>query len=197
MAEASRPNVAGRNMHNPAGARDPEVLPGTRLDPPELPERASPASNPALNRSAQAVGRGVGTAVAGVRRLPQQLDKLRSRIHLVPGRESAAGAMADIKDSALETAADWRNAAEDTLGEFKDRAESYSYQVADRTNRSLEELRRRTEWRIAKLRRTARQWLVIARHWESEQPLRVIGCCAAAAFVAGVALRIWRSNKRV
>ncbi len=197
MAEASRPNVAGRNMHNPAGARDPEVLPGTRLDPPELPERATPASNPALNRSAEAVGRGVGTAVAGVRRLPQQLDKLRSRIHLVPGRESAAGAMADIKDSALETAADWRNAAEDTLGEFKDRAESYSYQVADRTNRSLEELRRRTEWRIVALRRTARQWLVIARHWESEQPLRVIGSCAAAAFVAGVALRIWRSNKRV
>lgn len=194
MAETSRPNVAGRNMHNPAGAWDPGVPPDARLDEPELPERASPASNPALNRSAEAVGRGVGTAVAGVRRLPQQLDKLRSRIHLVPGRERAAGAMADIKDSALETAADWRNAAEDTLGELKGRAETYRYEVADRTNRSLEELRHRTQWRIVELRRTARQWLVIARHWESEQPLQVIGSCVAAAFVAGVALRVWRSN---
>jgi len=190
MAKASRPNVAGHNMPNPAGAGDSDVL-----HDPELPQRTSRASNPALNRSAQAVGRGVGTAVAGVRRLPQQLDKLRSRIHLVPGRESAAGAMADIKDSALETAADWRNAAEDTLGELKDRAETYSYEVVDRTNRRLEELRRRTEWRIVELRRTARQWLVIARHWESERPLQVIGSCAAAALVAGVALRVWRSNR--
>jgi len=195
MGEASRPNVAGRTMHNPAGARDHELPFDARLDRPELPEQASPATNPALNRSAEAVGRGVGTAVAGVRRLPQQLDKLRSRIHLVPARKSAGATIADIKDSALETAADWRNAAEDTIGEWKDRAESYTYEVADQTNRRLEELRRGTEWRIVELRRAVRHWLVMARHWESERPLQVIGSCAAVAFVAGVALRIWRSNR--
>jgi ElaB/YqjD/DUF883 family membrane-anchored ribosome-binding protein len=195
MPEALRPDVAARNPHYPTGAPDRELSLDVQLDRPELPERASLASNPALNRSAEVVGRGVGTAVAGVRRLPQTIDRLRSRIHLVPARQGGSSTISDIKESALETAADWRNAAEDTIGELKDRAETYSHDVADRTNRSLEELRHRTEWRIIELRRTARQWLMMARRWESEQPLQVIGSCAALGFAAGVALRIWRSNR--
>src|SRR5271166_5700368 len=162
MAETSRTDVASRDVKYPTGApehtyagADPE-----RLSVPELPEPASPASNPALNRSAEALGRGVGTAVAGARRLPQQVNKLRSRIHLVPTRERAGETISDIRDSALETAADWRAAAEDSLTELKDRAEIDTHDVTERSNRWLEDLRRRA--RIAALRRNARHWLEVA-----------------------------------
>ncbi len=184
MPEASRTEVPSRDVKYPTGAPEAQDLSSkaVQLDLPELPKSAAPATNPALNRSAEALGRGVGTAVAGVRRLPQQLDKLRSRIHLVPRHE-----MSEIRESAFETAADWRDAAEDSIEEWKNRTELYTRDVADRTNRRLGVLQRRMETRIVEMRRTVRKWA-------SEQPLQVIASCAAAGFVAGVALRIWRSN---
>ncbi len=184
MPEASRTGSPKRDVKYPSA--DPEgrdVSSKTApLDLPGLPESASPASNPALNRSAEALGRGMGTAVAGVRRLPRQLDKLRSRIHVVPRHD-----MSEIRESALEAAADWRDAAEDSIAEWKNRAELYAQDVAGHTNRRLEVLQRRMAANIATIRRKARRW-------EWDQPLKVIATCAAAGFVAGVALRIWRSN---
>jgi len=197
MAEPSRADAARRDVKYPTGAPEssyPEA-PVDRLNLPELPESASLATNPTLNRSAEAVGRRVGTAVAGVRRLPQQLERLRSRIHLVPKAERAEEAISDIKDSAVEAAADWRDAAEDSVAELKDRAQIYSYEITERTNRRLEDLRRRAEWRLDVLRRGARAWLEAARQWEMDQPLQLVRGCLAAGFVAGVALRIWRSSR--
>ncbi|HZP24186.1 MAG TPA: hypothetical protein VFB04_12105 [Terriglobales bacterium] len=161
---------------------------------PELPQTASPANNPALNRSAEALGRGMGVAVAEARRLPQRIDKLRSRIHLVPQRQAVREPLLDLTDSAIETAAQWRDAAEDTLEELRDRAGSYTHEMADRTNRSWGELQHHLDLRTVQLRRSARRWLMTTRQWQRERPLQVIGVCAAAAFAAGVALRIWRSN---
>lgn len=197
MAEPSRTDAPRRDVKYPMGAPDssyPEAH-ADQLNLPELPESASPASNPTLNRSAQAVGRGFGTAVAGVRRLPQQLDKLRSRIHLVPKTERAEETISDIKDSAMEAAADWRDAAEDSIAELKDRAQTYSYEVTERTNRRLEHLRRRAGRRMDVLRRGARAWLLTAQQWENNRPLQFIGGCVAAGFAAGVAFRVWRSGR--
>ncbi len=189
------PNAFGRNVQYPTGAPErSEAIPESQLDLPELPGSAGPANNPALNRSAEVVGRSVGAAVAGVRRLPHQLDRLRSHIHIVSGRGDVAGSVSSLKDSALDKAAEWRDAAEDTVDELKERAEVYTYAITDRANRRLEELWHRTEWRVHLLRRRVRVWLGDARHWDTERPLQVIGGCAAAAFVLGVALRIWRSN---
>jgi ElaB/YqjD/DUF883 family membrane-anchored ribosome-binding protein len=154
---------------------------------------ASPASSPALNRSAAAVGRGVGTAVAGVRRLPHQFDKLRSHIHLVPRREAAA-AVSEMYDSACEAAADWRDAAEETAVELKARAETYTHEASERSNRMVEDLRRRIEMRTDTLRRGTRAWVETARQWEAHQPLKFVAGCAMLTFAAGVALRVWRSS---
>ncbi len=195
MAEATRTDVPGRNIYYPAGSPETQAPTAAGMDEPQLPESARPSSNPALNRSAEVVGRSVGTAMAGVRRLPQQLDKLRSRIHLVPERERVGETISEIRDSAVETAADWCDAAEDSIAELKDRAEAYRHEVAERSHQGWEALQRQTEWRIVVLRRSARSWLAAARQWESERPLQVIGSCAVAAFVAGGAIRIWRSNR--
>ena len=194
MAEVSRTDAAERNLRQPTDAPNVrEFAREPRHESPELPESASLAGNAALNRSAEVVGRGVGTAVAGVRRLPQQFGKLRSRIHLVPRRDAAA-AVSEIRDSAVEAALDWRDAAEETAAELKARAETYTREAAERTNRTLEDLQREAAWRVDGLRRGVRAWLATARQWKAEQPLRTIAGCAAIAFVAGIALRVWRSG---
>ena len=197
MAEPSRTDAARSDVKYPTRAPDTthSELDTEQLNLPELPESATPASNPALNRSAEAVGRGVGTAVAGVRRLPQQLGKLRSRIHLVPKTKHAEETISEIRDSAMEAAADWRDAAEDSIAEFKDRARTYTDEITERTNRRFEDLRQRAEWGVGALRRSAHAWLETARQCESDHPLRFVGACLAAGFVAGVALRIWRSGR--
>lgn len=197
MAEPSRTDAACRDVEYPTGVPEihhlgPNAEQGSFL---EFSESASPATPPALNRSAEAVGRSVGTAVARVRRLPRELDKLRSRIRLVPKRERAEKAISEIKDSALEAAADWRDAAEDSLAELRDRAETYRYEIAERTNRGLGDVRRRTAVRIEMLRRSVRDRLETARQWETDRPLQFIGGCVATGFVAGIAFRIWRSRR--
>jgi ElaB/YqjD/DUF883 family membrane-anchored ribosome-binding protein len=194
MALVPRNDAAERKPDDSTGTPDLKDSAGEPpLSRPEIPQLASPAGNAALNRSAEAVGRGVGTAVASVRRLPGQFDKLRSRIHLVPKREAAA-AVSEICDSAREAAADWRDAAEETAAELKARAETYTREAAERSNRTMEDLWRRLEWRVDELRRSTRAWLETARQWEAEQPLKFVAGCAAAAFVVGVTLRIWRSS---
>ena len=195
MAEASPNDTGGRNIHASPEARDDySAQDAARLDLPELPKWASPASSPALNRSAEVVGRGVGNAVAGVRRLPQQLDKLRSRIHLVPRGQPGGGAAGDIKEAAWEAAADWRDAAEDTVSELAQRVRTYTDEVSASAHRGWKDLCREAGSRIDGLWRDSRRRLAIVRRWQSERPLYVIGGCAAAAFAAGVALRIWRSH---
>jgi ElaB/YqjD/DUF883 family membrane-anchored ribosome-binding protein len=192
MAEASRTDPAGRNIHYSPGAReDQQTTREPRLDLPELPEVATPASSPALNRSAEVVGRSMGNAVAGVRRLPQQFDKLRSRIHVVPRRPTGRQPAEDIQ----EVVADWRDAAEDTVSELTHRVKNYTNEVSDTAHRGWADFRRQVGCRISVLRRDARRQLAAVRHWESERPLQVIAGCAAAGFVTGVALRIWRSNR--
>jgi len=193
MAEVSRDDAVKRNpqhsaetpdLKNPAG--EPPLTPAELAEP-------SQASSPALNRSAEVVGKGVGTAVAGVRRLPQQFDKLRSRIHLVPRREAAA-TVSEIYDSAMEAAADWRDAAEETAAELKARAETYTREATERSNQTMEHLRRQAGMGIDALRRGTRAWLETARQWEAQEPLKFVAGCAMIAFAAGAVLRIWRSS---
>jgi len=194
MAETFRNHVGTGDVRHPTRASDGELRDEPQLNLPELPGFPSPTNSPALNRSAEVVGRSVGTAVAGVRSLPRRIDKLRSRIHLVSGREALAESALEVMESAAETAAHWRDEAEERITELHDEAGAYTYRAADRANRRLQELQRRTVRRIDVLRRNARELLADVRHWGSEQPLQAIGACTAAAFVLGVALRVWRSN---
>jgi len=196
MAEASRTKTAERNPQNPAAAAPESILRTgiPQLDEPELPAKASPANKPALNRSAETVGRSLGNAVAGSRSLPRQIDKLRSRIHLLPSREAIGASASQVKDAALETAADWRDAAEAKAVELKQKADPYISTVADRTNEHFEQLRRGARRRIDNWRRRAQYWLGEARRLPSRRPMVIVGACAAAAFALGVALRVRRSN---
>jgi ElaB/YqjD/DUF883 family membrane-anchored ribosome-binding protein len=185
MVEASRRDYPTDDVIYPVPAAEKDLI-APELRIPELPQRGTPASNPALNRSAEALGRGMGTAVAGVRNLPQ---RLRSRIHLVGSDQQGA-----LTDSMAEKAAELRNAAEQKVLELKEQVGAYTVDVADRTGQRLDDFRSLTQRRINLLRVEVRRWTGAARHWEYEHPWHLIAGCAASAFVLGVALRIWRSN---
>ena len=196
MAESSRNSVPPANVRYPMGETQPEgSTPQTRPELHELPETASPANNPALNRSAELLGRSVGTAVAGVRSLPLQIDRLRSRIHLVGGREALESRLSGIRDSAAEAVAEWRGSAEERLNELGQEAGAYAYHMTDRANHGLEDFSRELQRRVWFRRRTIRQRMAEFQHLQSEHPLKVIAAYAATGFVAGVSLRVWRSNR--
>jgi ElaB/YqjD/DUF883 family membrane-anchored ribosome-binding protein len=150
------------------------------------------AGNATLNRSAEMVGRSVGTAVAGIRSLPDQFDRLRSRIHLV--KKNAGESAAELRDSAEAKAAEWRDAAEVGLLELADKAAAYTETIRSRADSRMEEVRRNAWYRLNEIRRTTRLRMVQAREWKPERPLQVIMICAGAAFALGAILRIWRSS---
>ncbi len=163
---------------------------------PKLPETSevSPPGrtmNASLNRSAEAVGRGMGNAVAGVRGLPQQFERLRSKIHVV---RRSDGDVPELKGSAADVVGDWRDAAESGVSELKHTAQRYRSQIAERASQRLGDLRVRGLRNYFALRRAAQHRVEKLGRLQREEPLQMIAVYAAAAFVAGIALRVWRSN---
>jgi hypothetical protein len=153
---------------------------------------AGPATavNPALNRSAEAVGRGLGTAVAEVRRLPQQL---RSRMHLVG--ENAASKVAELRGAAETKAASLRDAAEVGLLELADKAAAYTSATGTRRGNRLQRLRRVAICRLESLRHQVRRGISGVGAWQPDDPRRVLLVGASAGFALGVILRVWRSSR--
>lgn len=191
MAETSRNDLppAGATYGSGSESR----LPGQEGALPELPETSAVSapgrsSNAHLNRSAKAVGHRVGTAVAGVRNIPQQFDRLRSRIHLVNR---------DIPQQAAsfsEVAGDWRDAVEGSVSEMTHAVERYRMAFMDRANVRLRDFRLHSERSYFTLRRNVHYRTDKIRRLSAEQPLQFLAVTAATAFVLGVGLRIWRSN---
>lgn len=154
-------------------------------------EAAHPG-NPALNRSAEVVGRGLGTAVAEVKRLPRQVDRLRSRIYLAG--ESTASAVAELRGAAEARASHLRDAAEVGLLELADKAAVYTSAAGSRSGRARR-LSRLALRRLDALRHDLRRRIAVVGRWQQEEPLRVILVGASAGFAIGIILRIWRRNR--
>ena len=162
-------------------------------EPPALPATATPASNPAWNRSAEAVGRSVGTAITEVRRLPRRLDDLKSKIHLV-GKDAGAS-VRGIRCSAETAAAELSDAAEIGLLELADKASVYASEIGWRASHRLEDLRREAWWKLDAVRTIVRHRVSGLRRWRPERPLQVMVVSASAAFALGVLLRIRGANR--
>lgn len=192
MAEVMRNGTAsGGPYPDSTQAGNPLAQPGGK-DIPALPVEASPASSPALNRSAEAVGRSVGTAVMGIRSLPDQFERLRSRIHLV--KRNTGESAAEVLDSAEAKAAELRDAAEVGLLELADKAAAYTETIRSRSDSRMVKFRHIARCKLDEMRRNARLRMMQARDWKPERPLQAIMICAGAAFALGAILRIWRSS---
>jgi len=194
MAEVWRTNAETPDTSSDITPDNQQAVPASPQEGvPALPATGTPASNPAWNRSAEAVGRGVGTAVSEVRRLPRRLDDLKSRIHLVS--RNAGESVQDMRASADAKAAQIHNAAELGLLELADKAALYTSEIGSRASHRLDDLRREAWWKLAAVRAIVRHRAVHLRRWRPDRPLPVIVVSAGAALALGVLLRIWRSSR--
>ena len=191
MAEVVRADTPPRDVQYPPDFTPiSDVSNESRLRESTGAARTATAVSPALNRSAEVVGRGLGTAVAEVRRFPQQL---RSRLHVVG--ENAASRAAELRSAAETKAASLRDAAEIGLLELADKAALYTSATGTRRGNRLQRLRRVALCRLDALRHDVRRGMAGVRAWEPDDPLRVLLVGASAGFALGVILRVWRGSR--
>lgn len=117
---------------------------------------------------AEQIGDTLGNAVARVRELTGRIENIRGRFRRIRGN-----AQEDIAD---------------TAGQLRATAEQRLSQLRDNASR-----------RVAGLRHAAARRVADARYRvdrvANERPLQFIAAAAGAAFLLGVTLRIWRSNR--
>ncbi len=160
--KASQPDASSLNEYFLSGQHSLDVPPEIFMPAPER------CSNSQLNRSAEALGRGVGNAVAGVKNLPRQLDRLRSRIHLV----HPAVTSDDLTSAADDVVGEWRDAVESGVSEAAESAKRYRSIFVELADRKMQELRSRGERRYFALRRELNHRTDKLRRESSEQPIR-------------------------
>lgn len=168
------------------------------------PDRALPAGerygNLRVNRSAETLGRTVGSAVSKVRQFPRRVDEARSQIRKAgqQTRDRASAAVLEMMDSAAQRADRLRHVTEATISGLADSARSAGSQVGNQTAEVWDEFRRITKARVDYAsRRAVGQWKDARRsvqRLQQEDPVRFLAIVAGTAFVIGAGLRIWRSS---
>ena len=101
--------------------------------------------------------------------------------------------------SAGEKVAEWKEAAEETIEDLKIRGKQAASQLRSGASRAYETVRART---LAALQSGKQKSGELAsrvrrrgRYVADEYPLQTIAAVAGVAFICGVLLRIWRSNR--
>ena len=128
---------------------------------------------------AEQIGAMLGRAVSGVRGFP---DRVRKGIHVVKGQAreqagSATDAASDLAQSMTERISSFRQEAAQTAAQWKEKAGERSGQLNQFAGQRIADARSRA------VRATR------------ENPIQIIIGLAAASFVIGVGLRLWRSNR--
>jgi ElaB/YqjD/DUF883 family membrane-anchored ribosome-binding protein len=168
---------------------DNRSLHSERLDPDHaLPERGTPGAighvpeqpeaHPRLNQAAETVGRALGTAVSGVRNIPDKLNEGKQRFEVIRGGGSER-AKAKVNE-AVEHA---REKGEELVGKAKEKGEELLEQAREKGEELKEQAQIRLEQARARAARIART-----------DPLRVIGAAAVFGIVLGIVLRLWRDH---
>jgi hypothetical protein len=154
-----------------------------------------------LNRSAETIGYGVGTCVATVLRFPRHVEAAKSKLRGLGDTASVntAAAAVELLDKAVEQADVLKKTASHRAAAWREAVDARFSQLTHESSAQLQKLRSATAGELRKASRTAQARIVDARRrvqeWEREYPLEMIAGFAAAAFVAGLALRVWRSNR--
>jgi ElaB/YqjD/DUF883 family membrane-anchored ribosome-binding protein len=147
--------------------------PNVPADVTEMPAALPPAEqNRTLNEAAAKIGRAAGKTTATVRELPRRTDNVSSTT-----KTAVSSKVEDIKDRVSQAA----DQAQQSVSEAYDRARTQA-------NRSYNQARRQAADTVQSAR-------FRIRHIMHEYPFHVIATAALMAFVAGVALRIWRSSR--
>jgi hypothetical protein len=163
---------------NPRAASAMSRLPGTPPDVDEALGRQMEREQQIYQIAGQ-IGSMLGKAVSGVRGIP---DRVRRGMHVVKhqAREhagSATDAASDLAQSMSERISSVRQEAAQTAAQWRDKAGERAGQFNQFAGEKFAEVRGRAE-------RATR-----------EDPLRIIAGVAAASFIIGFGLRLWRSHR--
>jgi ElaB/YqjD/DUF883 family membrane-anchored ribosome-binding protein len=148
-------------------------LPGT---PPAYDEsevrRMKRESQPALVNAAETVGSTVGSAVGTIR------DKVHSGLGVVKKRSADNGMNVDELNETVRTRAN----------EAAENIRARTNEVTEATSRRIREWSGATQRRIEMLRTRGKEF-------SRERPAELILVIGGIAMVAGIILRLWRSNR--
>ena len=132
-----------------------------------------------MHEIAEQIGTALGRAVSGVLSLP---DRVRYGLHLVKGQArehagSATDAASELAQSMSERISSLRQEATQTASQWKEKAGQRAGELNELAGEQIAEARLRVA------------------HAARENPIRMIMGFAAAAFVLGVGLSLWRSTR--
>lgn len=139
-------------------------------------DRALPqADNPRLNRTAESIGSALGTAVG----------RMRNGLSLVQyrGREVTR----QVSDTVSEKSGTISATVLERVGQVGDIAEDRAARLLDAAGQRWNAIRRDSGAQIEEWRRRSLAY-------RDEYPLQAIGAFAAAGFLAGFIIRVWRST---
>jgi ElaB/YqjD/DUF883 family membrane-anchored ribosome-binding protein len=96
--------------------------------------------------------------------------------------------ISEISDSVSNQAGEWKQAAGQAVNEVKDR----TIRALSSAGRTVGETLTNAKCRLQSTAQNARDQV---RRTADEKPLQLIAGVAAAAFIAGVLLRVWKANQ--
>jgi ElaB/YqjD/DUF883 family membrane-anchored ribosome-binding protein len=184
MADPVYPNRQAR-ISDPMHPTQPLITDPER----ELPENATPSSlghiptepehsNPRLNSAAESIGSALGTAVTGVRHLPNRVEDAKRRFTLIRGRKGQ-----DVKEKMNNAVERAKESSEELL----DKARVSGGELLDKARVTGEDLKQQAQVRLEQAQNRAQ-------FYGREYPLQVIGTAAAFGMLMGIVLRIWRDH---
>lgn len=194
MPEPSRSDAPPRNPQYPQGA-------GYQASSAEQWDSQPPHIYGGLPRSrAENFGRTVGSAVGGVLRFPQRVGQATARLRHAGSttRAQASAVVLDMMDTAAERAEAIGRTTGATLSDWAHTARYKTARLEDQAAERWHELRCSARERLDVAGRLAgARWNQTQRavsQMKEEDPARFLMVVAAAAFVVGVGVRIWRSS---
>jgi len=173
-------------MAEPFPNTDPDTLDPNR----ELPEEASVSEfhyerrvNPRLNDTAAAIGNAVGTAARTV-------GEMRERFTVIRGnaRAETSARVEEFKQSASQNLDEAARRVRAAVEETRERASNKLDEARGRAINALQDLRKKAFSQLNQVRGKAN-------NLREEKPIQMIGAVAASAFLLGVSVRLWRSNR--
>jgi hypothetical protein len=132
-----------------------------------------------MHEVAAQIGTALGRAVTGVRSLQ---SRVRNGLHLVKGKASeragsATDAASELAQSMSERISSLRQEAAQTAAQWKEKTGQRAGELNELAGEQMAEARNRFA------------------HATSENPIRIIMGFAAASFVIGFGLSLWRSHR--
>jgi ElaB/YqjD/DUF883 family membrane-anchored ribosome-binding protein len=133
-----------------------------------------------------------------LKKTPEPLTNQEPITHQVPA-EGPTLVIASTAETLEQDIGEWHEPAGGKLDEMNERASEMLEDAQDRISEAYDQAKSRAAYAYENMKQKSveivEQARDRARYWSDEYPLQVIAGVAGVAFLLGVGLRIWRSNR--